>query len=94
MEYPVTRVHCLTKSGEAEKAGGQTGLPTGLARDEKRFAVGRADYKAGHTTSCELLQAFPCRFTGTNSADEATLMLSIEGQKHFSDVHDCSTKLF
>ncbi len=71
MESPITRVRCLTLSAVTEEAGRPTGLPTGLARDEKRFAVGRGDCKAGHITSCKLKRAFPCHFTGTNSVSAA-----------------------
>ena len=57
-----------------------TGLPTGLARGDNRFAVGRGDCKAGHTTGCVLLRAFPRCFTGTNSASTADKAFDI-GQK-------------
>ncbi len=51
----ITSGRCLTLSVEAEEAHRPTGLPTGLARDEKWFVARRSDCKAGHTTSCVFL---------------------------------------
>uniref|UniRef100_A0A4W6G2J2 NACHT domain-containing protein n=1 Tax=Lates calcarifer TaxID=8187 RepID=A0A4W6G2J2_LATCA len=79
MESPMTRVRCLALSAGAGETRGRTGLPTGLARVENRFAVGRGDCRPGHTTGCLLLRAPFRRLTGTNSAltaDEAKLALT------------------